>query len=310
MGHLDRVTVGVLKGGISKEREISLLSGKEAALALTRKGIPLVEIDIVTSQEDIVKDLILKSNIDVAFIALHGVFGEDGEIQRILDGLGIPYTGSGPQASRLAMDKIATKETFRVAGIPTANFFVLDAKGSIPKRMRFPKVIKPHYSGSSIGVSIVTNRQKFKEGLRRSFKISNKVIVEDYIEGRELTVGILDDRPLSVVEIIPKKGHYDFKTKYTDGLAEFHAPAQLSEPIYKRVMQTALKAHLSLGCRHFSRADIRLSKSGVPFILEINTIPGLTSHSLLPLSAKVCGIDFDSLIVRMVMLALSQKVKA
>ncbi|MCM8823602.1 MAG: D-alanine--D-alanine ligase [Candidatus Omnitrophica bacterium] len=310
MGDLRDIKVGILKGGISGERKISFLSGEQASLALRRKGINVVDIIIDSSDESVIKSLICKESIDLAFIALHGEFGEDGGIQSILDDLDIPYTGSSPRASYLAMNKIASKIIFIKRGIPTPSFFVLDRLVDIDDEMiSFPKVVKPYYSGSSLGVSIVKNYQDYRQAIIKAFTINDRVIVEDYIYGKELTVGILDDKPLSVVEIIPKQSYYDFDAKYTDGLSEFNAPAPLPSHIYKKIMEIGFSAHSALGCRHFSRVDIRLDPEGIPFVLEVNTIPGLTSHSLLPLCAKVCGIGFDELILKMVELAYNEKKK-
>ena len=301
--------IGVLEGGISGEREISLISGKEAYLALRRKGLNAEEIDINTSDARVIKNILLSRSIDVAFIALHGEFGEDGKIQQILDGLNIPYTGSDALASKRAMDKIISKEMFVNNGIPTAGYFVLNRNDPIPEPKELPKVVKPYYSGSSIGVFVVYDRRDWEKSILESFKINTKVIIEDYIRGRELTVGILDQKPLSVVEIIPKYGYYDFTAKYSDGMVEFRAPALLSGNDYDAVMEVSRRAHIILGCRHFSRVDIRMDGNGVPFVLEVNSIPGLTSHSLLPLSAKASGIEFDELIIKMLRLALRDEKK-
>lgn len=305
---LSGIKVGVLMGGVSGEREISLSSGRETVMALRRQGVSVEAIDVFTSCKDTVKDLIKNSNIDIAFIALHGEFGEDGAIQMILDDLDMSYTGSGPRASALAMDKIASKKIFIRDNIPTPAFIVLE-KNSTTENLEFPKVIKPYCSGSSLGVSIVYEQKQLQSSLDKAFSVSDKVMVEDYIAGRELTVGIFAGEPLSVVEVIPKRGYYDFNTKYSDGLAIFQAPASLEGDIYRTVMDTALRAHRSLGCRHFSRVDIRLNSWSSPFILEVNSIPGLTCHSLLPLSAGACGISFDQLIITMVKLALKDAKK-
>lgn len=311
MGNLDpgELLVGVLEGGISEEREISLLSGKQVFLSLQRQGIKSLCLDINTQDKEVIKAIIHKSKINLAFIALHGEFGEDGGIQEILEEMHIPYTGSSPRASYLAMDKVASKEIFLREGIPTPKFSVLNDNVSKQefKNFSFPAVIKPYFSGSSLGVSIVRSEEELEEALEKSFSLGDRVIVEEYIEGREFTVGILDEVPLGVVEIIPKKSNYfDFSTKYSDDKAEFIAPAQIDKDLYRQIQKLALSAHQALGCRHFSRVDIILSKGNTPFILEVNSIPGLTSHSLLPLSAKCEGIDFDRLIRKMINLAIRE----
>lgn len=310
MGALKEVKVGVLGGGVSSEREISLLSANEAYKAFRRSSVEAVLIDIKVSDREKVKEMLLSSNIDLAFIALHGEFGEDGKIQEILDELDIPYAGSNATASYLAMDKIASKEMFLKKSIPTAGFVVYES-GKVVKdfsfNSKYPAVVKPFFAGSSVGVFIVRDKTELETALKKATAIQSKVIVEDYIDGREFTVGIFEDKPLSVVEIVLKGGYFDFTTKYSDGLAEFVAPARLDEAIYKKIQDVALAAHCALGCRHFSRVDIRLGCDNIPYVLEVNSIPGLTTHSLLPLSAKCCGIDFDELIIRMAQLALNGK---
>lgn len=310
MEDLGNLKVGVLGGGVSLEREISLISAQEVFMALQRRKIETVFIDISTSHENEIKELVISKNIDIAFIALHGEFGEDGKIQKIMEDLDMPYTGSRPKASYQAMDKIASKNIFLKRGVPTAYFSVCYDINKVPKNLSFPLVVKPYFTGSSIGVSIVDTGAGLKIALEKAFSYQNKVILESYIEGKELTVGILEEKPLAVVEIIPKKGYFDFQSKYTDGLTEFITPANLRGSVYRRVQEIALAAHCVLGCRHFSRVDIRLSKEGIPYVLEVNSIPGLTSHSLLPLSAKHGGIEFDELIFKMLMLANNEKRQA
>ncbi|MFH1902057.1 MAG: D-alanine--D-alanine ligase [Candidatus Omnitrophota bacterium] len=303
---LKGIKVGVLGGGVSNEREISLVSAQNVYDTLKRKSIDAVLIDIVISSEEKVKKILFSYNIDVAFIALHGEFGEDGGIQKILEELGIFYTGSERLASYRAMDKIISKRIFTKAGIPTAPFFVCkDSK--LLKNIKYPIVVKPYFAGSSLGVSIVWQERDLSQAIEGALSLQDMVILEDYIEGRELTVGILEEKPLAVVEIIPKKGYFDFHAKYTEGEAEFVTSVNLEEGVYERVQEAALAAHCALGCRHFSRVDIRLDKNNIPFCLEVNSIPGLTPHSLLPLSAKACGIDFDELILRMMTFALDDK---
>ena len=299
--------IGVLGGGVSTERDISLASSRQVDKTLVEKGLNSVFIDILTKKKEKIKELIRSSNINLAFIALHGEFGEDGQIQEILEGLDIAYTGSGPKPSALAMNKPDSKRIFKAKGIPTPNFVVLSKEEGIPGDVEYPLVVKPYSSGSSIGVSIVSEQDNLKGALDLAFSHSNGAILEDYIEGRELTVGILGDDPLAVVEIIPKKGYFDFNAKYSRGASDFIAPARLDNKIEKKVRSVGLAAHRVLGCRHFSRADIRLTKNNLPFVLEVNSIPGLTLNSLLPLSAKVSGIDFNQLIFKMVELALHEK---
>ncbi len=304
MRNLKDYKIGVLKGGVSGERDISLASGREVYLALKRQGIYSEEIDITTNNISDVKKILRAYNIDIAFIALHGEFGEDGRIQKVLEEMNILYTGSGPEASRRAMDKIVSKEIFLRNNIPTPGYFVLNKSEPIPEPRKLPKVVKPHYSGSSIGVFITDKAENWRTNISNSLEVSGKVIVEDYIAGREFTVGILDDTPKSVVEIVPKSAYFDFTTKYSDGMAELKAPAPLAENDYDRIMKIAERSHKAIGCSNFSRVDVRMDAKGNIFVLEVNSIPGLTAHSLLPLSAKVRGIEFDTLIITMLKSAL------
>lgn len=304
---IENIKVGVLGGGVSSEREVSLVSAQNVFESLKRKNLKTSLIDIADSKKQKIKEILEASNIDVAFIALHGEFGEDGQIQKILEEVGIPYAGSKPWSSYLAMNKIFSKMIFQENNIPTPPFHFCDSLSSIPEDIEYPVVVKPYFSGSSIGVSIVDNYADLKKSLKEVLGLQEKALIEKYIEGRELTVGILGGMALGVVEIIPKEGYYDFKTKYSDGMAEYVAPAQLSEALYKKVQDIGLAAHNSLGCSSFSRADIRLGVDNIPYVLEVNSIPGLTSRSLLPLSAKCYGIGFDELISRMLLSAFNGK---
>ncbi len=305
---LKKIKIGVLGGGVSREREVSLVSAKAALKALQNNGLNVVFIDIATSQKEKVKYLIRSYELDLAFIALHGRFGEDGQIQKILEELDIPYTGSGSKSSFLAMDKVSSKEIFVRSAIPTPDYVVCINKESIPQDIDYPVVVKPDFEGSSLGVSIVYKESELEPALNTAFSCAERIIIEDYIDGRELTVGILDEMPLAVVEIVPKKGFYDFRTKYSDtDCPDYIVPAKLDGSIAKEVQRLGFSAHKALGCRHFSRADIRLGKDDAPYVLEVNSIPGLTSHSLLPLAAGACGISFDKLILKMVELALYEK---
>ncbi|HDN85855.1 MAG: D-alanine--D-alanine ligase [Candidatus Omnitrophota bacterium] len=304
--NLKEICVGVLQGGVSEERDISLLSGEQVCLSLERQRINAKPIDIFTTDEKIIRKILEEAEIEIAFIALHGRFGEDGGIQSILEKMDLPYTGSKPLASYLAMNKIASKKIFKKMGVPTPEFLVIKRGDSLNKSFSFPQVVKPYFSGSSLGISIVYNKYQLNHALGKAFSLGENVILESYIEGREFTVGILEEKPLGVVEIVPQSSYFDFTTKYSDNLAEFLAPAPLDKGVYSRIQRIALEAHKALGCEHFSRVDIRLSRDNTPFVLEVNSIPGLTSHSLLPLSARCYGIDFDGLIKKMVVLALER----
>lgn len=305
--NLKDIKIGVLGGGVSGERDISLLSANEAYQALLRRNLDVTFIDICTSQKEEVKELIKSRNIELAFITLHGEFGEDGGIQQILEELETPYTGSGPKASFLAMDKVLSKDIFIKSGLPVPRFEVCSSEQYLPENVKYPVVIKPNSCGSSLGVTIVRRQDELSGALAGAFSRKGKVMAEEYIEGRELTVGILGDMPLAVVEIIPKEGYFDFENKYVDGKTEFISPAGLADGIYGKVRSTAYAAFKALGCRHFGRVDIRLGEDGVPYLLEVNSIPGLTSRSLLPLSAKVYGINFDDLTLKIAGMVLHEK---
>ena len=320
---MDRKRVGVLMGGPSSERHISIKSGKAVCRALINKGMEVVLLELEESPNmngyrDRVMQKIQESNIEVAFIALHGRFGEDGAMQRILEDMRIPYTGSNAYASEHSMDKLASKDLFRSNSIPIPIhkvFFKEEASHNIGldngldeqvyfKELGLPLVVKPSNEGSSIGLSIVDNKKDFLEALNSSFKYSNKIIIEQYIPGREITVGILEDKPLPVVEILPNKRFFDFEAKYRKGLAEYKVPAEIKEDVCKRCQNVALGAHKAVGARFFSRVDMILSAENKPVVLEVNTIPGLTEMSLFPKAAQAAGIDFDQLILKILESAL------
>jgi D-alanine-D-alanine ligase len=305
---LTNIKVGVLAGGISEERDISLLSGRQVFQALKRKNIKAELIEIKTSNNSQIKQIIKSAQIDLAFIALHGLFGEDGKIQSILEEIPIAYTGSGPQASFFSMNKIAAKKRFKKNGVPTPSFRLAISRDHNYQDINYPVVVKPSHSGSSFGISIVDNKEKIEKALDKSLKFSDSAIIEDFIKGKELTVGVLGKSPLAVVEIVPKGKYFDFKNKYIKGNSAFIAPAKLDKKIYKQVQEVAFTAHKALGCRDFSRVDIRLNDN-TPYVLEVNSIPGLTECSLLPLSAFACGISFDQLIFSFLKFALLRRNK-
>lgn len=295
---MDFGKIGVLMGGPSAEREISFCSGKAISDALKQSGYNVIDI----GEEGLIEDQIVKNDIDIAFIALHGRYGEDGTIQRFLEDRQILYTGSDSRSSAKALDKIISKEIFVSNNIPTEDYFVCenpvninDVLNLIKKRFLFPVVVKPSLEGSSIGLSVVLEETDFEKALEAAFQCCSRVVVEKYIAGKEITVGILGNEPLPVVEIVPKTGFYDFHAKYTGGITEYIVPAQLEENVYKKVQQIAIAAHTVLGCRDLSRVDMRVDTEGEPWVLEVNTIPGFTPTSLLPKAAKAVGITFKDL---------------
>ncbi len=310
--------LGVLMGGISNERDVSLKSGKAVACALKKAGIEVVAID-VTDINSVINE-IKNARVDIVFIALHGKFGEDGTIQGMLEENGIPYTGSGVSASRLAMDKVRSRELFQKEGLSVPRCVVLNSHShkEQTKSLRasrvyegtawqshscgigFPCVVKPSCQGSSIGLSLVETEDKLKKATDLAYKHDNVVIVEEYIHGKEVTVGILDDKPLPVIHIVHGSRFYDYNAKYESNSTRYIVPADLSKRDYKRVQDSALLAHRLLGCKGFSRVDIILREDGVPVVLEVNTIPGLTLRSLLPKAAAAAGISFIELCMKIV----------
>ncbi|MCX5680585.1 MAG: D-alanine--D-alanine ligase [Candidatus Omnitrophica bacterium] len=290
--------VGILSGGPSNEREISLKSGRAVYEALIGEGCDAILLDV---KNDIC-DIITSSAVDMAFIALHGRFGEDGTVQRILEDMGVPYTGSGVEASRLALDKIATKDVFHRCGIPVPGYTVFEKGNSSAKSCHptgWPVVVKPQFEGSSIGLSIAGDESSLKIAVDKALGYGDKVLIEEYINGRELTVGILGEKALPVIEIITSQGVYDYEAKYKDPATRYLVPAPIDEKLAKLAGLLGEKSHMSLGCRSFSRVDMMLDKAGRIFVLEVNTIPGMTERSLLPKAAKAAGIDFGSLCIKL-----------
>ncbi|MCG2706296.1 MAG: D-alanine--D-alanine ligase [Candidatus Omnitrophica bacterium] len=302
--------IAVLMGGPSTERIISLASGKAVYEALKQMMPEVVAIDIKTDNIEENIELIRAHKIDCAFIALHGRFGEDGQIQEMLDNLNISYTGSDRLASSLAMDKIASRKVFQGAGLIVPRYEVLEKSfynnslpGYITDNLILPLVVKPAAHGSSIGMSIVEAEKELHKAIGLAFTFDERIIIEEYIQGREVTVGILDDRALPVIEIVPKRKFFDYEAKYQPGVTEYIAPAQLEEGIAKSIQSIAMSAHNLLGCSGFSRVDMILSTEDIPYVLELNSIPGLTTTSLLPKAAKVAGIEFDQLCLNLIRLA-------
>ncbi len=293
--------VAVLYGGISAEREVSLSSGKQVIAALRGAGFDVTPV-LVGPDLAAVLDA-LDPAPDVVFNALHGRFGEDGTIQGVLDWLGIPYTHSGVRASALAMDKQAAKTVFAGAGLPVARGKVvptgeLEADDPLP----LPYVIKPMNEGSSVGVEILREGDNRRASIAKGWRFGPTAMVEEYIPGRELTVGVMGDRALAVTEIRAEAGaFYDYESKYAEGGSRHQIPASIDPSIYAQALDVALAAHRALGCRGASRADFRFDdENGRLVLLEVNTQPGLTPTSLLPEQAAHHGIDFPELCAWMV----------
>jgi D-alanine-D-alanine ligase len=289
-------------GGSSSEREISLKSGKAVVDALRQEGYNVIALDVSDNLKQ-VQNRLEEAHINVAFIALHGRFGEDGTIQKLLESLNIPYTGSGVKASSLALDKIASRKKFKDFGIAVPEYRIVTSDVSVnDDNLHFPLVVKPSSQGSSIGLSIVEDKKDLSKAIKLALSFDEQVIVEEYIYGREITVGILDEEALPVVQIVPKRRFYDYQAKYKKGMSEYLIPAPLSDDEYRKAQEVGLSAHRCLGCRDFSRIDMIIHK-GKSVVLEVNTIPGLTSNSLLPKAAEAIGINFNQLCVRLIELA-------
>lgn len=287
--------IAVLKGGPSAEREVSLRTGTACAEALREAGYEVAEI-IVDDASFTVPD-----GTDLAFISLHGTFGEDGQVQGILDARGLPYTGANAAVSRLAFDKEKTKAKFRQAGVPTP-------EGQLVRRLEeitlpLPVFIKPNAQGSSVGSHLATTREELAAALADALKFDSTALVERFIQGKELTVGVLGGQVLPIVEIHPLDGFYDYKNKYTKGRTEYFCPARLPEEITPAIQQHALAAHRAVGNPVYSRIDFLLEKESGPYCLEVNTIPGMTATSLLPKAAAAAGLTFPQLCQRIVELS-------
>ncbi len=301
---LKKYKIGILAGGPSSERVISLKSGSTVRGALEGAGLLPVFIDV---SEDSLMSAVEEAGIDVVFIALHGRFGEDGTVQRMLEGKGIPYTGSGPEASHLALDKLASKKLFEEKGLNTPLYKVAKRGCFETPDVNVPCVVKPRYEGSSVGLSVVEDESLIAEAVSIAAEFDEDIIIEEFIPGREITVGVLEGKALPVVEIIPAEGVYDFEAKYNSKDTRYIVPAELDPETALKAQDAGLKAHNALGCADFSRVDMRLSEDGKVYILEVNTIPGLTERSLLPMAAGAAGVDFLGLCVKMLLGALARK---
>lgn len=295
--------IAVLKGGPGSERKVSLKTAESVTEALRSKGANVIEIDVTGPDFEVPGDVFIAMNL------LHGTFGEDGQIQAILERKRVRYTGAGVESSRIAFDKFLSKERFLAAGVPTplCQEFPLDE--SQPLRLPFPVVAKPPREGSSVGVHIVRNETEWRSAIDDEKRFGTTTMVEEFIEGKELTVGILGDQVLPVIHIEPVEGFYDINNKYPwmtgTGKTNYHCPAPLGEDVTHRVQEAAMAAFKSCGTEVYGRVDIMLSQDSQPYVLEINTIPGMTSSSLLPKAARAAGIEFPDLCVRIIELSLA-----
>jgi D-alanine-D-alanine ligase len=306
MALVTKKKIGVLMGGLSSEREVSLASGTAVLKALVDKGYDAVAIDIGRDAAEQVR----KANIEIAFNALHGKFGEDGAIQGLLEIMGIPCTGSGTLASAMGMNKIISKTLFRAYGLPVGPFMVIsredrEALKTAEREIGYPLVVKPSSEGSSVGVSLVHASEGFEPAAKLAFRYDPEILVEKYIKGMEVQVGILGELALGAIEIVPKDAFYSYKAKYEKGGSEHFFPARVPDEVYRRTLDAGLLAHRALGCRGYSRVDFIIDNDGVPYILEVNTLPGMTATSLLPEIAQGAGIPFPSLVEEILRLAIA-----
>jgi D-alanine-D-alanine ligase len=332
--------VTVLTGGTSAERDVALASAVQVIGALRQFGHQVAVVDTARgfiperdeasllparvgltppAAEDLaileqgfllsgLRDLAVVRDADVLFLALHGGRGEDGTVQTILDVLGVPYTGSGPLGSALAMDKDVSKRLFRASGIGTADWMMAPVSvDDVEAKLGWPAVVKPSKQGSTVGLTVVKDRAGFAPAVDLAFQYDDEVMVEAFVPGRELTVGILGDQALAVGEIIPRHEIFDYECKYTPGMSEEVFPAQLPQDVAEECQQLGLQAHRVLKLGGYSRVDFRLDPQGRLFCLEANTLPGMTSTSLLPQSARAVGISFPELCDRICQAALSQR---
>jgi D-alanine-D-alanine ligase len=300
--------IAVLMGGPGSERDVSLATGRGVAKALRSTGVGVVEVDVHD------ENFKLPDDVDLAFIAIHGTFGEDGQVQKILENRGMAYTGEDVLGSELAFDKIRSKEKFQEHGVPTPKWEVI-ALNQRPS-LRLPVVIKPPRQGSTVGVYIIKSEVELDSAMAGVAKYDPELLVEEFISGRELTIGVLGDQALPILEIIPKGGFYDFTNKYpflnpqAGGGAEHVCPAKIDDDKAKQIRELALRAHRALGLQVYSRVDILLPENGQPTVLEVNTIPGMTEASLLPEAAAAAGINYVDLCLRIIELSRARRERA
>jgi len=302
--------VAVLMGGPSGEHEVSLKSGHGVVEALTRRRWPVQPVIIpkacaVDEACETARCALLASGADVAFLALHGPFGEDGTIQSLCEALHLAYTGSTARASRLGIDKAASRKRFAAAGLAVPRWELLDGSAQPVRvtRCAYPLVVKPVSQGSSLGVSIVREEAQLPAAFAEAGRYGPRILIEEFVAGREVTVGVLGDEPLPVVEIRPTHPFFDYTAKYTPGATDYLVPAPLPPDLAASVQAAGLAAHRALGCRHLSRTDLILRPDGVPVVLEVNTIPGLTPTSLLPKAAACVHLGYDELCEQLLLMA-------
>ena len=305
------MNISILYGGTSTEHKISIKTGLAVAEAIKGR----YNLDMVNTGEAIYHSSHSLLDSNLVFNALHGGDGENGAIQSYLDIHYIPYTGSGAKASKIAMDKNISKLIAKSLNIPTPSWFLLRRERNVGMRLQdyqvsqfsYPYVVKPSDEGSTFGLSIVHDESGLEDAIGLVSEFGDEIIIEEYIPGRELTVGILGNKPLPIIEIKPTHDLYDFKCKYTEGMSEYIVPADLSDSLVRKLSEDALKIYHTIGCRHYARADFRLNEKDEYYFLEINTLPGMTSTSLLPKAAKAAGLEFPDLIDTIIKIASLEK---
>jgi len=301
------IKVAVLAGGIGSERQVSLQSGENIAAAIRDGGVSVITSDITPDDMSILDD----NSIDVFFLALHGEFGEDGQLQEILESRNLVYTGSGPKASRDAFDKIVSKEAFAKAGVILPRHICVDTADTPEKladklaKIGDTFVVKPIRQGSSVGVDILCGCDSAARSAMKCYEKFGNCMIEEFISGKEITVGILNNRTLPITEIRSAVGFYDYEAKYIDDTTEYLFDTIKETELIEQINNSALACYNSLGCRHQSRVDMILTEDGVPYVLEINTLPGFTSHSLLPMAAKKAGMSASQLCIEIIEAALN-----
>ena len=304
-----KLKVAVLTGGIGEERDISIQSGNYVTQALKEAGLNVVAADIQPDNMDILKD----DSIDVFFVALHGKFGEDGQLQQILEDKSLTYTGSGPMASKLAFDKLAGKQRFANAGVTTPKVIKFDTQTDTKElekqllQLSERYVVKPVRQGSTVGVTIVDNPESALAAARQCLSNFGDCMIEEFIPGREITVGILENQELPIIEIKTKTGFYDYQAKYIDDQTEYLFDTIEDPSVVAKIKAAAFDCFDALGCRYFARVDFRLGNNGIAYALEVNTIPGLTAHSLLPKAAAKAGLSMSDLCIKIIEAALEKE---
>jgi D-alanine-D-alanine ligase len=286
--------IGVLYGGFSSERKISILSGKSVLKALKKLKVSVCGIDVDKN----IAEKIKKEKINIVYIALHGSKGENGAIQGMLEMMNIPYTGCGIFASSISMDKDTSKKFFKYMNILTPDWKTLKNSEMIPKIKKYPVIVKPASQGSALGITIVKNAFQLTPAVKKAFKYDKEVIIENFIAGKEITVGVLNGKALPIVEIIPKGKFYDFKSKYQNGGSKHIIPAGISYNVYKTAQNYAEKIYKDLKCKSICRVDMIVDKNNKVWVLENNTIPGMTKTSLIPDASKIAGYNFENLVLK------------